>query len=75
VHLLQGLPASEDIGICMMAAFEDVVSRGKRRGGRGDGAISARALHDARGALRSGGALRGDAGEDRGDRSEGVVAK
>ena len=25
-----GLPAPEDIGICMVAAFEGVVSRGKR---------------------------------------------
>jgi uncharacterized Fe-S cluster-containing protein len=30
VHLLQGLPAPEDIGICMVAAFEGVVSRGRR---------------------------------------------
>jgi uncharacterized Fe-S cluster-containing protein len=30
VHLLQGLPVPEDIGICMVAAFEGVVSRGKR---------------------------------------------
>ncbi|MEI6103940.1 MAG: (Fe-S)-binding protein [Methanothrix sp.] len=30
VHLLQGLPAPEDIGICMVAAFEGTVSRGKR---------------------------------------------
>jgi len=46
---------------------------GQEAGGRRDGAISARALHDAKGALGSGGAFRGDAGEDRGDRSEGVV--
>ena len=30
VHLLQGLPVPEDIGICMVAAFEGTVSRGKR---------------------------------------------
>jgi uncharacterized Fe-S cluster-containing protein len=30
VHLLQGLPAPEDIGICMVAAFEGTMSRGKR---------------------------------------------
>ena len=46
---------------------------GQEAGGGGDGAISARALHDAEGALRSGGALRRDAVEDRGDRFEGVV--
>ena len=40
---------------------------GQEAGGGGDGAISARALHDAEGALRSGGALRRDAVEGRGD--------
>jgi uncharacterized Fe-S cluster-containing protein len=30
VHLLQGLPAPEDIGICMVLAFEGTISRGKR---------------------------------------------
>jgi hypothetical protein len=30
VHLLQGLPSPEDIGICMVAAFEGTVSRGRR---------------------------------------------
>ncbi|MFZ2470560.1 MAG: hypothetical protein WAW52_01330 [Methanothrix sp.] len=30
VHLLQGLPAPEDAGLCMLVAFEGVVSRGKR---------------------------------------------
>ena len=30
VHLLQGLPAPEDIGICMVLAFEGVVGRGRR---------------------------------------------
>ena len=30
VHLLQGLPSPEDIGICMVAAFEGVISRGNR---------------------------------------------
>jgi len=37
-----------------------------------DGAVSARALHDAEGALRSGALGRGEA-EDLGDRFEGVV--
>jgi len=48
-------------------------SNARRCGGRRDGALSARALHDAKGPLGSGGALRGSTGEDRGDRSEGVV--
>jgi len=30
VHLLQGLPAPEDIGICLVLAFEGAVSRGRR---------------------------------------------
>ncbi|MFZ3150007.1 MAG: (Fe-S)-binding protein [Methanothrix sp.] len=30
VHILQGLPAPEDVGLCMVVAFEGVVSRGKR---------------------------------------------
>ncbi len=30
VHLLHGLPAPEDIGICLVAAFEGTVSRGRR---------------------------------------------
>jgi len=30
VHLLQGLPAPEDIGICQVTAFEGLVSRGRR---------------------------------------------
>ncbi|MHB8119850.1 MAG: hypothetical protein ACYDHX_14190 [Methanothrix sp.] len=30
VHLLQGLPVPEDIGICMVTAFEDTISRGRR---------------------------------------------
>jgi uncharacterized Fe-S cluster-containing protein len=30
VHLLQGLPAPEDIGLAMVLAFEGTVSRGKR---------------------------------------------
>jgi len=41
VYLLQGLPATEDIGICMVAAFEGTVSRGEKVGGWRDGAISA----------------------------------
>lgn len=30
VHLLEGKPAPQDIGICMVAAFEGIVSRGRR---------------------------------------------
>ena len=30
VHLLQGLPAPEDIGICLVLAFEGTVCRGRR---------------------------------------------
>ncbi|HUS75747.1 MAG TPA: hypothetical protein VMY43_07040, partial [Methanothrix sp.] len=30
VHLLQGVPTPEDIGICLVAAFEGTVSRGRR---------------------------------------------
>jgi len=30
VHLLQGLPAPHDIGLCMVVAFEGTVSRGRR---------------------------------------------
>jgi uncharacterized Fe-S cluster-containing protein len=30
VHLLEGKPAPQDIGICMVAAFEGVISRGRR---------------------------------------------
>jgi uncharacterized Fe-S cluster-containing protein len=30
VHLLQGLPSPKDIGICMVVAFEGVISRGNR---------------------------------------------
>jgi len=40
---------------------------GQEAGGGGDGAISARALHDAEGALGSGGALGGGEVEDRRD--------
>ncbi len=49
--------------------------QGQEAGGGRNGALSARALHDAKGALRGDCALRGEPGEDRGDRSEGVVAK
>jgi hypothetical protein len=38
--------------------------QGPEAGGGGDGTIFARALHDAKGALRSGGALRGEQAED-----------
>ncbi len=30
VHLIKGLPAPEDIGLCMVVAFEGTVSRGRR---------------------------------------------
>ena len=30
VHLLKGLPAPEYVGLYMVVAFEDVVSRGRR---------------------------------------------
>jgi uncharacterized Fe-S cluster-containing protein len=30
VHLLKGLPAPGDVGLCMVVAFEGVVSRGRR---------------------------------------------
>jgi uncharacterized Fe-S cluster-containing protein len=30
VHLLDGTPVPRDIGICLVAAFEGVVSRGRR---------------------------------------------
>jgi len=30
VHLLHGMPAPQDIGICLVAAFEGTVSRGRR---------------------------------------------
>jgi uncharacterized Fe-S cluster-containing protein len=48
VHLLQGLPAPEDIGICMVAAFEGTVIRGENVGGWRYGAIYARILHDTK---------------------------
>ncbi len=73
VHLLQGLPAPEDIGICMVAAFEGTVSRGRRPEVGETVRFLPELLHDAEGALRSGGALRRSDGEDRGDRFEGVV--
>ncbi len=67
VHLLKGLPAPEDIGLAMVLAFEGTSKPGQEaRSGR-DGAIPARALHDAEGSLGSGGALGGGNGEDRGD--------
>jgi hypothetical protein len=73
VHLLQGLPAPEDIGLCMVVAFEGVVSRGRRPEVGETVRFLPELLHDAKGALGSGGALRGNDGEDRGDRFEGVV--
>jgi uncharacterized Fe-S cluster-containing protein len=30
IHLIEGKPAPEDIGICMVAAFEGTISRGRR---------------------------------------------
>jgi uncharacterized Fe-S cluster-containing protein len=73
VHLLKGLPAPEYVGLCMMVAFEDVVSRGRRPEVGDTVRFLPELLYDAKGALGSGGALRGGDGEDRGDRSEGVV--
>lgn len=48
---------------------------GQEAGGGGDGALPPRALHDAEGAFRGGGAFGGGEGEDRGDRFEGVVSR
>ena len=75
VHLLQGLPAPEDIGICLGAAFEGVVSRGRRPEVGETVRFLPELLHDAKGALGSGGALGGNDGKDRRDRFEGVVAE
>jgi uncharacterized Fe-S cluster-containing protein len=36
VHILSGSPPPEDIGMCMVAGFESVVSRGRRWGRRYD---------------------------------------
>ena len=73
VHLLQGLPAPEDIGICMVAAFEGTVSRGRRP----EVGETVRFLpeHCMMQKVHSGVVVHseGSEGEDRGDRSEGVV--
>ena len=73
MHLLQGLPAPEDIGFFLVAAFEGLVSRGRRPEVGETVRFLPELLYDAEGALRGGGALGGGEGEDRGDRSEGVV--
>jgi hypothetical protein len=58
-------------GDCLRGAGQP----GEEAGGWGDGALPAGALHDAEGALWCGGALGRKQGEDRGDRSEGVVGR
>ena len=73
VHLLQGLPAPEDIGICMVTAFEGLVSRGKRQEVGETVRFLPELLYDAEGALQ-GSALGGGEGPYRGDRFEGVVS-
>jgi hypothetical protein len=57
----------------MVVAFEGVVSRGKRPEVGETVRFLPELLYDSKGALGSGGALRRGDGEDRGDRSEGVV--
>jgi hypothetical protein len=52
----------------MVAASRDGEQE-EKAGGRRYGALSARTLHDAKSAFGSRGALRGDGGEDRGDRT------
>jgi len=64
VHLLQGLPAPEDIGICLVTAFEGVVSRGRRLEVGETGRFLPELLYDAEGALQGGGALGRGGGED-----------
>ncbi len=71
VHLLHGRPVPGDIGICLVAAFEGTVSRGKRPEVGEMVRFLPELLHDAKVLLGSGGALRGGDGADRGDRSEG----
>ena len=66
IHLLDGSPPPRDIGICTVAGFEGVVSRGKF-GGRRHCVLPAGALHDAKGAFRGGGALRRKTAEGRRD--------
>jgi len=67
VHLLQGLPSPEDIGICLVTAFEGLVSRGRRPEVGETVRSLPELLYDAKVALRCGGALGGGEGEDRGD--------
>ena len=57
MHLLQGLPAPEDIGICLVTAFEGVVSRGRRPEVGETVRFLPELLYDAEGGLRGGGAL------------------
>ena len=64
VHLLQGLPVPEDIGICLVTAFEGLVSRGRRPEVGETVRFLPELLYDAEGALRGGGALGGGEGED-----------
>ena len=64
MHLLQGLPAPEDIGICLVTAFEGVVSRGRRLEVGETGRFLPELLYDAEGALQGGGALGRGGGED-----------
>ena len=63
----QGLPAPVDIGICLAAAFEGLVSRGRRPVVGETVRLLPELLYDAEGVLRGGGALGGGDGEDRGD--------
>ena len=63
------MPAPEDIGIAMVLAPEDTISRGTRP----EVGETVRFLPDAGGALRSGGTLGGIQGEDRWYRLECVV--
>ncbi len=50
VHLLQGLPAPEDIGICLVTVFEGTVSRGRRPEVGETVRFLPELLHDAKGA-------------------------
>ena len=57
VHLLQGKPAPEDIGICLVTAFEGLVSRGRRPEVGETVRFLPELLYDAGGALRGGGVV------------------
>ena len=52
-----------------MAAVSRDGEQGEKAGCRRDGALSARTQHDVKNAFWGGGALRGDLGTDRGNRS------